>query len=124
MFTTHLVNIYNKNIFKTSVYIYIFQDEKCRLIYLYLWWGPEKEKDDFYTQFKTHETQHLWSVLCQFHFLNDAETFSKTIFLIWNSINYTLNIASMSSSYSKVFWLSPRKEKILSDEATIKSWNI
>ena len=33
MFTTDLVNLYNRNIFKTSLYIYIFQDEKCRLIY-------------------------------------------------------------------------------------------
>ena len=32
MFTTHLVNLYNRNIFKTSLYIYIFQDEKCRLM--------------------------------------------------------------------------------------------
>ena len=32
MFTTGLVNIYNRNIFKTSLYIYIFQDEKCRLM--------------------------------------------------------------------------------------------
>ena len=32
MFTTDLVNLYNRNIFKTSLYIYIFQDEKCRLI--------------------------------------------------------------------------------------------
>ena len=30
MFTTDLVNLYN--IFKTSLYIYIFQDEKCRLM--------------------------------------------------------------------------------------------
>ena len=35
--TEDLVNLYNRNIFKTSLYIYIFQDEKCRLIiYLYL----------------------------------------------------------------------------------------
>ena len=32
MFTTNLVNLYNRNIFKTSLYIYIFQDEKCRLM--------------------------------------------------------------------------------------------
>ena len=32
MFTTDLVNLYNENIFKTSLYIYIFQDEKCRLM--------------------------------------------------------------------------------------------
>ena len=32
MFTTHLVNLYNGNIFKTSLYIYMFQDEKCRLM--------------------------------------------------------------------------------------------
>ena len=32
MFTTDLVNLYNRNIFKTSLYIYIFQDEKCRLL--------------------------------------------------------------------------------------------
>ena len=32
MFTTDLVNLYNWNIFKTSLYIYIFQDEKCRLM--------------------------------------------------------------------------------------------
>ena len=32
MFTTDLVNLYNRNIFKTSLYIYIFQDEKCRLV--------------------------------------------------------------------------------------------
>ena len=31
MFTTDLVNLYNRNIFKTSLYIYIFQDEKCRI---------------------------------------------------------------------------------------------
>jgi len=31
MFTSDLVNLYNRNIFKTSLYIYIFQDEKCRL---------------------------------------------------------------------------------------------
>jgi len=31
MFTTDLVNLYNWNIFKTSLYIYIGQDEKCRL---------------------------------------------------------------------------------------------
>ena len=39
MFTTDLVNLYNRNIFKTSLYIYIFQEEKCRIIaiYLYLW---------------------------------------------------------------------------------------
>ena len=30
--TTDLVNLYNRNIFKTSLYIYIFQDEKCRRI--------------------------------------------------------------------------------------------
>ena len=32
MFTTDQVNLYNRNIFKTSLYIYIFQDEKCRLM--------------------------------------------------------------------------------------------
>ena len=32
MFTTDLVNLYNRNIFKTSLYIYIFKDEKCRLM--------------------------------------------------------------------------------------------
>ena len=32
MFTTDLGNLYNRNIFKTSLYIYIFQDEKCRLM--------------------------------------------------------------------------------------------
>ena len=32
MFTTDLVNLYSRNIFKTSLYIYIFQDEKCRLM--------------------------------------------------------------------------------------------
>ena len=32
MFTTDLVNLYNRNIFKPSLYIYIFQDEKCRLM--------------------------------------------------------------------------------------------
>jgi len=31
MFTTDLVNLYNRNIFKTSL-IYIFQDEKCILM--------------------------------------------------------------------------------------------
>ena len=33
MFTTDQVNLYNRNIFKISLYIYIFQDEKCRLIH-------------------------------------------------------------------------------------------
>ena len=32
MFTTDLVNLYNRNIFKTSLYMYIFLDEKCRLM--------------------------------------------------------------------------------------------
>ena len=32
MFTTYLVNLYNRNIFKTSLYIYIFLNEKCRLM--------------------------------------------------------------------------------------------
>ena len=32
MFTTDLFNLYNRNIFKTSLYIYIVQDEKCRLM--------------------------------------------------------------------------------------------
>ena len=32
MFTTDQVNLYNRNIFNTSLYIYIFQDEKCRLM--------------------------------------------------------------------------------------------
>ena len=32
MFTTDLVNLYNRNIFKTSRYINIFQNEKCRLM--------------------------------------------------------------------------------------------
>ena len=32
MFTTDLVNLYTRNIFKTSLYIYIFQDEKCHLM--------------------------------------------------------------------------------------------
>jgi len=32
MFTTDLVNLYNRNIFKASLYIYIFQDEKCRFM--------------------------------------------------------------------------------------------
>jgi len=32
MFATDLGNLYNRNIFKTSLYIYIFQDEKCRLM--------------------------------------------------------------------------------------------
>jgi len=32
MFTTDQVNLYNRNIFKTSLYIYIFHDEKCRLM--------------------------------------------------------------------------------------------
>ena len=32
MFTTDLVNLYIRNIFKTSQYIYIFQDEKSRLM--------------------------------------------------------------------------------------------
>jgi len=27
-----MFTIYNRNIFKTSLYIYIFQDEKCRLL--------------------------------------------------------------------------------------------
>ena len=30
--TEDLFNLYNRNIFKTSLYIYIFQDEKCRLM--------------------------------------------------------------------------------------------
>ena len=30
MFTTDLINPDNRNIFKTYLYIYIFQDEKCR----------------------------------------------------------------------------------------------
>ena len=33
MFTTDLVNLYNRNILKTSLYIYILQDEKCRLMH-------------------------------------------------------------------------------------------
>ena len=33
MFTTDLVNLNNRNIFKTSLYIYIFQDEKCHLMH-------------------------------------------------------------------------------------------
>ena len=32
MFPTDLVNLYNRNIFKASLYIYIFQDEKCRFM--------------------------------------------------------------------------------------------
>ena len=32
MFTTDLVNLYNRNIFETSLYIYIFQEEKCSLM--------------------------------------------------------------------------------------------
>ena len=32
MFTTDLGILYNRNSFKTSLYIYIFQDEKCRLM--------------------------------------------------------------------------------------------
>jgi len=32
MFTADLVNLYNRNIFETSLYIFIFQDEKCRLL--------------------------------------------------------------------------------------------
>ena len=32
MFTTDLVNLYNRNIFITSLYIDIFPDEKCRLM--------------------------------------------------------------------------------------------
>ena len=32
MLTTDLVNLCNRNIFKTSLYNYIFQDEKCRLM--------------------------------------------------------------------------------------------
>ena len=32
MFTTDLVNLYTRNIFKTSLYIYTVQDEKCRLM--------------------------------------------------------------------------------------------
>jgi len=32
MFTTDLVNLFNRNIYKTSIYIYIYQDEKCRLM--------------------------------------------------------------------------------------------
>ena len=32
MLTTDLVNLYNRNIFKTSLYIDIFQDENCRLM--------------------------------------------------------------------------------------------
>ena len=32
MFTTYLVNLYNRDIFKTSLYMYIFQDEKCLLM--------------------------------------------------------------------------------------------
>ena len=31
MFTTDLVNLYNRNIFKTSLYIYIFQDRNLSL---------------------------------------------------------------------------------------------
>ena len=37
MFTTDLVNLYNRNIFKTFLYIYIIQDEKLCAVYLYLW---------------------------------------------------------------------------------------
>ena len=32
MLKTDLVNLYNRNFFETSLYIYIFQDEKCRLM--------------------------------------------------------------------------------------------
>ena len=32
MFTTDLVNLCKRNIFITSLYIYVFQDEKCRLM--------------------------------------------------------------------------------------------
>ena len=32
MFTTDLVNLYNRNIFRTSLYIYIGQGEKGRLM--------------------------------------------------------------------------------------------
>ena len=32
MFTTDLGNLYNRNIFKTSLCIDIFQNEKCRLM--------------------------------------------------------------------------------------------
>ena len=44
MFTTSLVNLYNRNMFKTSLYIYIFQDEKCRLM-LNLSVSMEKTED-------------------------------------------------------------------------------
>ena len=56
MFTTDLVNLYNRNIFKTTLYIYIFQDEKCRLMHnLSLSMGETPE---------THESETLFKIPC------------------------------------------------------------
>ena len=47
--TKNLVNLYNRNIFKTSLYIYIFQDEKmssyARSIFIYGLNVPSSCKD-------------------------------------------------------------------------------
>jgi hypothetical protein len=62
MFTTDLGNLYNRNIFKTSLYIYIFQDEKCRLMRnLSLSMGKTKSDaySTKYSQAVTHPSTNL-----------------------------------------------------------------
>ena len=49
-------SVYNRNIFKTTLYIYIFQDEKCRLMHnLSLSMGETPE---------THESETLFKIPC------------------------------------------------------------
>ena len=58
MFTTDLVNLYNRNIFKTSLYIYIFH-EKCRNV---LWTNSLKWTNEISSKFLRISTYFLRNV--------------------------------------------------------------
>ena len=85
MFTTDLVNLYNRNIFKTSLYIYIFQDEKCRLM------RNLSLSMDFVVENCSHCPLKRFSIICMHLLISSIRSFSSSScaflclnFLIWS----------------------------------------
>jgi len=85
MFTTDLVNLYNRNIFKTSLYIYIFQDEKCRLM------RNLSLSMDFVVENCSHCPLKRFSIICMHLIISSIRSFSSSScaflclnFLIWS----------------------------------------
>ena len=114
MFTTDLVNLYNKNIFKTSLYIYIFQDGKCRLMrnlslsmgsaklkFKANWsFGVPKLSSDRYTQI------YLWLGHTKKQSLNQRLITTMHMYIcidIFHFIEHKTKLAMVKESYRKMF---------------------